>query len=929
MKKLLFIALLFCGYAAAAQTPPKYTSQLTYTAAGTNTYTVTITGYPYYRAGDEVKILFTNANTGTATLNINSLGAINLRKNGSTPLASGDLVAGSTYILSYDGTNFQVLNIPGSGGGGGGWALTGNTTLTGAANIIGTSSNTIKHTFNSLGTTVTDGAGLWLSNTTAATSGNQQISPNLLFEAQGYETLTPQSRAIRLKQYIKPVQSAIAYGQGTFNSDVSFDGGTTYNTVLSTDVFTGKTIMNPNINTNNPPLIEFVRNSGGVEVGRGSVGYLGTTEMNMSVNMDYTTGSHLPYNNAQNSLWQFMSNTTNSWGLQWIKSGNTVVPGSWWSTYGRVPFSVDVLPSGLAVTNANTQGLGQAVRGGSKVTLQQIAMIDDNYTSSDALIKMSGQIMSISGGAASVTMPAINIGSGSIAGTELAHYKYTGGNSYLFFENTDNSSAYNQYRFIKNKAASYNIGAATKIVEFEHNTVAFNGSRATSTVNGGFSNVEFYWNTTNTAGSSGDRFIIGQDGQIGVGGANYGTSGQVLTSQGIVSAPIWANSGGNFGYTTTATTAGTTALTASSSYLQFFTGSTTQTVTLPSNGVSGSTATQFYIRNRSTGAVTVNASGGGTVIVLAGNTHAIVTCLTTNGTTTSDWSALYQGYNYVSGKIMTFNNSLTFTGTDGTTMTFPSTSATIARTDAAQTFTGVQSMTSPAITTSITTPSASFDAFNTTATTLNLGGAATTLTLGATTGTMNLRNVTLTAANATSFAMNGASPSITTTSTGTASVFNTAATTGNLFGAGTTVSIGAATGTATINNVTTAMKHLDGTTAAPGIAAGTGAGTTPTVSMGTNSNDISGIINVTTGTTPTGTNAIVVTITFNTSYVTAPFVTLTPANRNAQALTGATAVLVPAAGQTNGVTTTTFVIESGATALTASTAYIWAYHVIQ
>lgn len=40
-----------------------------------------------------------------------------------------------------------------------------------------------------------------------------------------------------------------------------------------------------------------------------------------------------------------------------------------------------------------------------------------------------------------------------------------------------------------------------------------------------------------------------------------------------------------------------------------------------------------------------------------------------------------------SGKTATINNTLTFAGTDGTTMTFPTTSATVARTDAANTFT--------------------------------------------------------------------------------------------------------------------------------------------------------------------------------------------------------------------------------------------------
>jgi hypothetical protein len=42
------------------------------------------------------------------------------------------------------------------------------------------------------------------------------------------------------------------------------------------------------------------------------------------------------------------------------------------------------------------------------------------------------------------------------------------------------------------------------------------------------------------------------------------------------------------------------------------------------------------------------------------------------------------------GKTLTANNTLTLAGTDATTQTFPTTSATIARTDAAQTFAGIQ-----------------------------------------------------------------------------------------------------------------------------------------------------------------------------------------------------------------------------------------------
>jgi hypothetical protein len=49
------------------------------------------------------------------------------------------------------------------------------------------------------------------------------------------------------------------------------------------------------------------------------------------------------------------------------------------------------------------------------------------------------------------------------------------------------------------------------------------------------------------------------------------------------------------------------------------------------------------------------------------------------------------------GKTLTASHSLTLAGTDSTTMTFPSTSASIARTDAAQTFTGNQTFSGPVI----------------------------------------------------------------------------------------------------------------------------------------------------------------------------------------------------------------------------------------
>jgi hypothetical protein len=54
-------------------------------------------------------------------------------------------------------------------------------------------------------------------------------------------------------------------------------------------------------------------------------------------------------------------------------------------------------------------------------------------------------------------------------------------------------------------------------------------------------------------------------------------------------------------------------------------------------------------------------------------------------------------------KTLTFTNTLTLSGTDATVMTFPTTSATIARTDALNAFTGASTTTSWAMTTQVVT----------------------------------------------------------------------------------------------------------------------------------------------------------------------------------------------------------------------------------
>ena len=95
------------------------------------------------------------------------------------------------------------------------------------------------------------------------------------------------------------------------------------------------------------------------------------------------------------------------------------------------------------------------------------------------------------------------------------------------------------------------------------------------------------------------------------------------------------------GYSTTATAAGTTTLTVSSNYQQYFTGSTTQTIVLPvtSTLVLGQ---QYQIVNLSTGVVTINSSGGNLVATVAPSSTVTVTCILTSGTSAASWSSVSQ-----------------------------------------------------------------------------------------------------------------------------------------------------------------------------------------------------------------------------------------------------------------------------------------------
>lgn len=140
------------------------------------------------------------------------------------------------------------------------------------------------------------------------------------------------------------------------------------------------------------------------------------------------------------------------------------------------------------------------------------------------------------------------------------------------------------------------------------------------------------------------------------------------------------------GFTTTATAAGTTTLTVSSNEIQVFTGSTTQIVKLPTTGVVA--GQQYYIQNLSSGLVTMQSSAGNQIGILAANTAAILVAVVNTPTAAPDWTGSYLATATTAGKAMTFTNSLTLSGTDSTTWTFPNANDVVVGTAVGQTLSG-------------------------------------------------------------------------------------------------------------------------------------------------------------------------------------------------------------------------------------------------
>jgi hypothetical protein len=233
------------------------------------------------------------------------------------------------------------------------------------------------------------------------------------------------------------------------------------------------------------------------------------------------------------------------------------------------------------------------------------------------------------------------------------------------------------------------------------------------------------------------------------------------------------------------------------------------------------------------GATDTTANGGG--ITIKGTTDKTFTWVTSASAFTSS-----EDINIVTGKQYEINGTSVLTattlGSGVTASSLTSVGTLTSLSSGAITTTGTLALNASG---GITTDQATISLVDATATTVNAFGASTATTIGAASGTHTIRNATVTLSNATALNINGTSPGIVTSSTGTAAVFNTNALTGNLFGAATTLTIGATTGTATIRNATVNLSNssgvlqINGTQVLSGSALGSGVTASSLTSVGT------------------------------------------------------------------------------------------------
>ncbi len=209
MKTLLLSLIL--ALAVFAQQPPLRPVKVTLTSSSTDTYAGTATPtLSAYVTGQIILFTANTANTGAASINVDSVGALTIVKLGggiTTALADNDIRSGQAVMCQYDGTNCQMLSQLGNAAAGGGSSIT---TLTGYGSANSINNTTTYFPFNNYNMSV------------AESSGDLKIMTGGTIRNLAVKITTPNAANTTLTCTVRKIAAGAAWNASGTNTAVTF-----------------------------------------------------------------------------------------------------------------------------------------------------------------------------------------------------------------------------------------------------------------------------------------------------------------------------------------------------------------------------------------------------------------------------------------------------------------------------------------------------------------------------------------------------------------------------------------------------------------------------------------------------------------------------------------------------------------------------------
>lgn len=399
---------------------------------GSGTVNSGTAGQLAYYAGSGTAVSGTTTGTGVLT----ALG-VNTGSSGAFVVNGGALGTPS----SGTGTNITGIPYANLTGTAPFWSLASGGTLTGANTITGSTSNTFKMVFPSLGSTYTEGAGIFLENTTAAALGAQQEAPNIVLGGYAWNSGTSANHSVKVRLRLTPVQSSstvsgnyaigFSINGGAYSDGVTFSSNAGTNRITSTGLSTGSTSFSLRAEDSGNVALFRVRDDGALLIGNaGSPAIIApinnsTTTSKTGPALHFSgssgTAAHHIFNNTSTSpgnITTWRASIANSSGNTntLVRRADVTINNT--STYTGI-FAYDYFdptatsltgtdPYYLVNTNVNFKTVLGAATGNSTLDVDGSFAADITATSTDITLGITHHtvVVDASGAARTITLPA-------------------------------------------------------------------------------------------------------------------------------------------------------------------------------------------------------------------------------------------------------------------------------------------------------------------------------------------------------------------------------------------------------------------------------------------------------------------------------------------------------------------------------------------